>query len=253
MSFPKVEYVTYESQALPSIGKVKFRPFIVGEHRRLLEAAQLGDAAAILETMVSIIDACCFQKVKVDTVEMYILDMLYLEIYMKSRGAVSPATYTCKHVVEKSNDGGEKFMAECGNQVKVNVPLDKAYLHIPEGYKESSVVFITPGVSGIKLRQPTMAEYKAIKANGGIVDVTDEFVYSSIDCIFDGDRVTKPNVDFTAEEFRAYMDTLPDEVMDQINRFFDDSPKLRLDLPIACPKCGHKETLHLEGLDDFFV
>lgn len=252
-NFPKVEYVTYESRDLPKVGKVKFRPFLVGEHRRLLEAAQLGDAAAVLETLVSIIQACCFDKIKASALEIYVLDALYLEIYIKSRGAIAPASYTCNHVVTKTAENGTTTQGPCGTTVQMNIPLDKAYVHVPEGYKESSVVFINEPTSGIKLRQPNMEHYKKIKLSGGIQDITDEFVFACIECMFDGDRVLTPDKDFTPEAFKEYMDTLPGEVMDKINAFFDDAPSLRLELPIQCPSCGHKETMKLEGLDDFFA
>lgn len=252
-NFPKVEYVTYESRELPKLGKVKFRPFLVGEHRRLLEAAQLGDAAAVLETLVSIIQACCFDKIDASALEIYVLDALYLEIYIKSRGAVAPASYTCNHVVTKTDENGKTSEGPCGTTVQMNIPLDKAYVYVPEGYKESSVVFINEPTSGIKLRQPNMQHYKQIKLTGGLQDITDEFVFACIECMFDGDRVLTPHKDFTPEAFKEYLDTLPGEVMDKINAFFDDAPSLRLELPIQCPSCGHKETMKLEGLDDFFA
>ena len=32
-NFPKVEYVTYTTDDIPKLGKVKFRTFTVGEHK----------------------------------------------------------------------------------------------------------------------------------------------------------------------------------------------------------------------------
>lgn len=246
-NFPKVEYVIHESRDLPKLGKVKFRPFLVGEHRRLLEAIELGTTDAVLNTMCAIVQACTFDVVKVDKVEMHIIDALYLDIYIKSRGSVNQAVYRCIHEV----NGPDGAPRACGTEVQVNMPLDRAWLDIPEGYKESEIVKISP-TAGLKLRQATLEDYKKVKADGAY-SITDEFLFSSIECIFDGERVLTPGIDYTIKELAQYIDELPDEIMLQVSRFFENSPKLRLQLDITCPSCGHTEKLKLEGLDSFFV
>lgn len=240
-SFPTVQYITYETEKLPIIGKVKFRPFIVGEHRRLLEAVEVGGPGAVLDTMASIIKACTFDKVDVDSMEMFILDKLYLEIYVKSKGAEVPSNYTCGNVV----DG-----VTCGNKVTVNIPLDKAYIEKSDGYETAKIIKLNDD-AGIKLRQPTLEDFKKIRT--GSEDIGSEFVFSSIECIFDGEKVSLPGVDFTMEGLATYIDTLPESIMGQINAFFENSPNLRIDLPITCPKCKHKEEIVLKGLEDFFL
>lgn len=240
--FPTVNYVTYETPDLPGLGKVKFRPFLVGEHKQLLQATELGDPAAVLDTLASIVNACCFEKVNVGAVEMHLLDMLWLQIYMKSRGSVHPVSYTCHH---------EHNGKECGTKIQLNVPLDKAYISQPEGYELTSVIKLGDD-SGIKLRQPTLEDYKKIRSAGKF-DITDEFIFSSVDCIFDGDRVTTPGQDFSMAELAEYLGTLPDSIMQQITEFFTNSPDLCIDLDIKCPVCKNTAKLNLKGLDDFFV
>ena len=62
-----------------------------------------------------------------------------------------------------------------------------------------------------------------------------------------------PGQDFDLPGLMAYIETLPDTVMPQIEAFFDSTPQLKIELPITCTKCGHKETIKLAGLDDFFA
>lgn len=241
-NFPSVEYVTYDSKPLPKLGVVKFRPFIVGEHRRLLEAVELGSPESVLNTMSNIVKDCTFGKVDPEKTEMYLVDALYLEIYIRSRGSVNQAVYKCTNVV---ND------APCGGEVLVNMPLDRAYLHIPEGYKESEIIRISPK-AGFKLRQATLEDYKKIKSDGAY-SLTDEFIFASIECIFDGDRVMTPGTDYDLKSLSEYLDTLPDTIMQDMTQFFENSPSLKLELDVTCPKCGNAQKLKLSGLDDFFV
>lgn len=245
--FPTVDYVIHTTDKIAKLGPVKFRTFTVGEHRQFLEAQQLGDANAIFDTLLAMLEACTFGKIPVRKTEMYILDALYLEIFIKSKGATVPATYRCTHLVP-----GENEMVECGTRVTVNIPLQNAALHFPEGYVESEVIK-TGENAGIKLRQPVPDEYLKIRQTQSAVDITDQFLYSSIECVFDGDRVMYPGVDYDLPGLIAYVESLPDTVVSQIQKFYDQTPTLQLDLQIKCPKCGHEENIHLEGLDDFFV
>lgn len=252
-NFPTVEYVTHTTDKIEKLGTVKFRTFTFGEHRQFLEAQMLGDQTALFDTVLNILDACTFGKLPLRTTEMYLLDMLYLQIFIKSKGANVPAVYRCSNVVAAKNDAGEPTgeMVECGTKVNVNVPLSNAYLHQPEGYEETSVVRIGEN-AGLKLRQPTPAEYEKVRDNGGKFDLTDQFLYASVECVFDGERVMYPGSDYDLDGLIKYLGTLPDYVVDQIRAFYDSAPTLRLDFEIKCPTCGHREKIELEGLDDFF-
>ena len=247
-NFPKVEYVTYTTDDIPKLGKVKFRTFTVGEHKQFLEAVAMGQAEPVLDTLCDIIGKCTFGKINVSKTEMYLLDRLYLDIYIKSKGANSPVTYRCSNHVT-GEDGNEKV---CGNTMNVNIPLTSAYLDIPEDYAETAIVKISE-TAGIKLRQPCLEDFKRIKDADGKVEITEKFLYSSIECIYDGDRLMYPGQDFDLPGLMAYIETLPDTVMPQIEAFFDSTPQLKIELPITCTKCGYKETIKLAGLDDFFA
>lgn len=243
--FPQVQYVTHEAE-IPKLGRVKFRPFLVGEHKKLLESIALGDHNTVLNTLADILSACTFGKVNIDTTEMYVLDALYLEIFIHSRGSINKTSYTCNAQVKDEN--GET--KTCGTEVLVNVPLDKAKMVYPEGYQETAVVHISEN-SGIKLRQATIEQYKRMKSDSEY-SLSDEFLFACIECIYDGDRVMVPGKDFNLSELMEYLETFPDSIMEQVVKFFDNTPKLTLDIDIKCPKCGNEEKVTLQGLDDFF-
>lgn len=251
--FPSVKYVTHTTKKIAKLGEVKFRTFTVGEHRQFLEAKALGDEGAIFDTLLDILESCTFGKVPVRKTEMYLLDMLYLEIFIKTKGAATPAVYRCSNVVPGVADenGVVGDPHECGNRVNVNIPLSNAYMYYPEGFDERQTVSIGED-SGMKLRQPTADEFVESRAGGRDQALEDQFIYSSVECIWDGDRVMYPGIDYDMPGLIEYIGTLPDFVMDRIQAFYEMTPSLRLDVKIKCPKCGHEDEIHLEGLDDFF-
>ena len=252
--FPVVKYVTHTSKPIGKLGSVKFRTFTVGEHRQFLEAKALGDESAIFDTLLNILEACTFGNIPVRKTEMYLLDMLYLEIYIKTKGAASPGVYRCTNMVTDpmTEDGIAGEEHECGNRVTVNIPLMTECLQFPEGFDESQTVSIGEN-SGMKLRQPTAEEFQAASKGVSGYDLTDQFVYSSVECMWDGDRLMHPGIDYDLPGLVEYIGTLPDYVMDHIQAFYELTPSIKLDMKIKCPKCGNEDEIHLDGLDDFFL
>lgn len=240
--FPKVHYVIFEDE-ITSLGKVKFRAFTTGEHKKLLEAIGIQDNAAVINTLVAIIDAATFNELPIEKTPMYILDELYLKIYIKSMGEFTDVVFTCNG----TNEEGEK----CNESFTVKVPLDSAKMEIPENFVENKIVKISE-TGGIKLRQATAEQYKKLKSDSSY-EITDEFIFASIECMFDGDNITVPGIDFTMDELADYLETLPDSVMSEITEFFDATPILTIDVNLKCPKCGNEHKFTLKGLDDFFA
>lgn len=245
-SFPKVEYVTFETPELPIIGKVKYRPFVMGEYRKMLEVQELKEPAAALELVASTIDACTFGKLQIRQLPMYLLEMLYLEIWKSAKGNVSPLVFTCQ--AEVTDESGNK--STCGQKVNINLPLDNITLETPALYQETSIIKLSD-VAGIKLRQPTIDSFKELKSVDA-KDLENAFIYACVESIYDGDRVMLPGKDFDMSGLVEYLDTLDGSVIEQMDVFFRNAPKLTLEQTITCPKCGASETVKFEGLDDFF-
>ena len=66
MSLPKLQTPTYEL-ILPSTGdKIKFRPFLVKEYKILLTTLD-SENEEINRVVTELVDACTFNKLKIDT------------------------------------------------------------------------------------------------------------------------------------------------------------------------------------------
>lgn len=271
MALPTVRYATHKTHVEELNKEVKFRAMLVQEEKLMLETIQLGDPEALVNLTIDVVDACTFKALKAETLPTHIVDYLYLKIYGKSKGEIINASYTCNAEIpvekeeqveyedpedpEKSIFETEKVtvLEHCGKSFNVKINLDNAYVKYPEGY-ESSRILMLDDKSGIKMCVPSFEKFKSIDLSGDdVIKVTDDFIYSCVESIFDGDNVMTPGADFTKEEFVEWMGGLESSALKDIEKFISGIPMIALDMEIPCPKCGKKHKLELRGLDDFFA
>ena len=85
MPLPVLEVPSYET-ILPSAKKpIKFRPFLVKEHKVLLMMKE-GDSKDIARIVTEIIDACTFKKLNMDQLAFFDLVHLFIELRKASIG-----------------------------------------------------------------------------------------------------------------------------------------------------------------------
>jgi hypothetical protein len=255
MALPTVKYPTFELTVPSTKKKIKFRPFLVREHKLLLQAIELNDSANFINTIYKIIEACTFGKVDVENLAMYDIDYIFLMLRARSIGELVPVEYKCIAEVKKTNEDGEEITETCNNKVRLNLDLNQVEVHIPEGYEKNRIIMIGPDM-GLKLRAPTFAQFKElskIENVGGLFDVTEAFIYSCTECVFDGDKIFVPGKDFTQQELSEFIENLHGDAIDKINEFFADMPYVALNIHVRCPKCGNEDDMEIRGLEDFFV
>jgi len=248
VSLPKVETLKYDVKIDELNQTLKYRPFTVKEHKLLLQAIEMKDEASLVNVILDLVTACTFNKINLNEVPVHVVDFLYLLIHAKSTGAGQIANYTCNNPVLQEDNS----VKTCGGSFKLKVDLEKAKIVYPKAYKEKQVVKINENV-GIKLRVPNFEDFKKIKLDDAIVDITDHFIFSCIDSIYEGETVQVPGIDFTSSELIEWLNGLDGSVMEKISEFFKELPYLGLELPVTCPKCGKKEVVGLKGLEDFFA
>jgi len=141
---------------------------------------------------------------------------------------------------------------KCNQTLNINIPLDRAKLKYPENYESRRVIMLDEE-TGIKLRVPAFGDYWKIDHEAGYEQITMDYLFQCVECIFTSDTMQIPGTDFNIEEFKTWFDTLPAITTEKIDQFFEEMPILALDLPIKCPKCGTDHTIKLRGLNDFFA
>ncbi|USV40832.1 baseplate hub protein [Xanthomonas phage BUDD] len=249
------------SLEIPELKKtISYRALKVGEQKKLLTVLELKDAAAIINTIVDIIDGITLGELDLSKTPMHLIDFIFLHSFIKSSGARSKAEYTCGGTIEvdeevELEEGKKEIVTKtvpCGSKHELLLNLENAQIKYPEGYQASKLVKIDETMS-IKLKMPDFASFKKLDLDKDVIGISDQYIFSGIEYILDGDNMSVPGADFSFDEMTTWLNELPSTALDEITAFFEGVPVLALNVDVTCPKCGRKDGFELQGLDDFFL
>tara|TARA_Y100000593_G_C4299910_1_gene332770 strand:+ start:1061 stop:1786 length:726 start_codon:yes stop_codon:yes gene_type:complete len=233
MALPKIATPFYEMK-LPSTGEtVKYRPFLVKEEKLLLMAMEGGKQKEISNVVKQIINNCTEGKISVEELPMFDIEYLFLQIRIKSVEDTVDISLSCN---------------KCNESFSSTVDLKPIEVHFPDK-KQSFKIQLTSDV-GLTMKYPTLDMMSDMKPGD---ETKPEFIFDTIskciDNIYDEEQVYN---DFNKTELEEFVDSLPQEQFKKISDFFEEMPKLQHEIKFSCPKCKHKNTAMLTGLQDFF-
>ena len=237
MTLPSVETPRYEL-TLPSTDKVvQYRPFLVREEKILLVAMESNNNKEILNATKEILRACTFEKIDVDTLPIFDIEYIFLQIRSKSVGEIAKFKMLCP-------DDKETYADVEVDLTKVNVQVDDAHTN--------NVLIDENRKLGIVFNYPTLEMTKA----GFNVDDTNvytlfDIMSLSINHIYEGEKIY-PSKDSTKEEMKKFLEQLPQTAFVKIKTFFETMPQLRHSVEVENPKTKVKSTIVLQGIRDFF-
>jgi rubrerythrin len=78
-----------------------------------------------------------------------------------------------------------------------------------------------------------------------------KIIVDSIDYVFDAENVYKGK-ETAKPEMVKFVEAMHEKAFDEIKEFFGNLAALKHKVDYKCTKCGHKEPVTLEGLEDFF-
>lgn len=238
---PKVDAPIYELELISSKKKIQFRPFLVKEQKLLMMSQESAgsDKNAVINVVKQIINNCVLSEIEIDNLPLFDIENIFLNLRARSISEVVDLNYRCMNEIEEDK--------KCNNVVKYELNV----LEIkPKISKEHDNRIEINEKLGMIMKYPKLNMF-------GEIDHTDEskileLIISCIDSIYDADSVYHTK-DVSKEEIVEFVDSLPTKIIDKIKKFFDTMPKISTDLNFECNKCGHKETIVLEGIDSFFV
>lgn len=252
MPLPKANYPVYDFVIPSTKKKIKARPFLVKENKVILQAIEMGDQDNFINAIKNVIAACTFNEVNTDNLTMYDVDYLFLQIRAKSVGEISDVRFTCRNDV--LNEETQQYKS-CDASFVMKVDVSSAEVVFPPEYKETKIVMVDEHI-GIKLKAPTFEVFQSLKTTETGLDrdfaISDIFLFSCIESVFDSDSVRVPVKDFTLEELSEFVDSLSEKTLQEIESFFKEMPYVGLTLNVRCPSCGNKSTIEYKGLEDFF-
>lgn len=233
MSLPKLEVPTYEV-TLPSTNKkVKYRPFLVKEHKTLLMMRD-SSPEEISRVMEEIVDICTFKKLKTSTLPSFDIEFLFTRIRAKSIGEGLDLVINCR---------------ECDNKVTFRVNLEKVQIQNQEGHE---VKFMLTDNVGIEMKYPRFNLSLPELIERGIEHYFGE-IEKCIKAIYTTDgKYFEITVD-DKEELSEFVATMTSEQFEKVEQFFQTMPKLSHEEQVQCSKCGTMNRARVEGLANFFV
>ena len=236
MALPRIETPTY-SLELPSTGeKIKFRPFLVKEQKILLMAQESKNDEEIVEGVGKLVRSCTFDKIDIETVPMFDIEYLFLQIRAKSAGETATLKVTCPDDKKTSVE------------IKVNLEEIKPQMNVAH----NNEVIITDTIK-LYLKYPVLSDMKGVLADGDD-DIARVFTILNkcISSIHYGEEVYN-RVDMTEEDINGFIDELPTKKFDEVMEFFDTMPKLRHVVSVTNPNTKVKSDVTIEGLQNFLV
>lgn len=232
MSLPKLEVPTFEL-TLPSTGKkIKYRPFLVKEHKSLLllKDSDDDDVARILE---EIVDTCTFKKLNVAALPSFDLEYIFLNLRARSIGETVDLLINC----------------DCGNKIDYQMNINDIQVRRDEKHKTK--IMLTDKI-GIEMRYPKFQDVMGVFVTGNQEKIM-ELVLSCIKAVYTTDgEYHEISVD-NKSELVEFVQDMTKEQFDMVEEFFETMPKLIQNIEQACDKCGTVNHAKLEGLQNFFV
>lgn len=231
MSLPKLNTPTFEL-TLPSTGnKVKYRPFLVKEHKILLTMAEADDSE-VARIVTELVDACTFGKLNVGSLPHFDIEYIFLQLRSKSIGETVDVVVNC----------------ECGNKIDTHFSIDN--LTVEKTPNHSNKIMLNDSY-GVEMRYPKFNEVVDVFASRNTNKVVD-LIINSIVGIYDRDNYWNAE-EQTKAEIEEFVYSFTKSQFDKLENFFVTAPKVVQIIETDCPQCNRHNVSRLEGLSNFFV
>lgn len=241
---PKIDVPIFEAKLVSTGQTVKFRPFLVKEQKLFLMALQSENQSDVVESIKQILNNCILtENFKVEELPIFELEYLFLQLRARSVGEVVNLKYSCNNTV--TSDTGEEKV--CGAVVKCDVNVLDVVPQKSDGH--TNKIEVTEKF-GLVMKYPsfkTLEKYNS-KDDTEYLDL----ILDCIDFIYDEEQVYYAK-DTTREELTEFVESMTTKDFEKLEKFFETMPRNYTDIHFKCPKCGYKEDIEVEGIQNFFV
>jgi len=237
MALPTIETPRYELTLPSQDVKVQYRPFLVKEEKVLMMAMESKENVEVITAIKNVLTACTFEKLNIDSLPMFDLEYLLLQVRAKSVGEVAKFRVLCP-------DDKETLATVEVDLSKINVVVDDEH--------NNNILIDEERKLGIVLNYPTIGSSQVgFEIDTKNIDAIFDVIVDCIDHIYEGDK-TYPAKDSTKKELKDFIESLTQKVFGDIKKFFESAPQLRHTVEVINPKTNVKSEVTFKGLQDFF-
>jgi len=230
MALPKIKHPTYALKIPSTKQPINIKPFTVQEEKLLMMAKSSEKSEDILNAVKQIISNCVIESIDVDKLATFDIEYLFLKLRAKSIGEIVDLEY-------KDPESEET--------IKFKINLDNVEVRYRDNH--SNLINIQDKV-GIKMKYPSVSQVGILQESDNTDSVTDILI-NCIEQVFDEDTVY---TDFTDEEMKEFVNSLPMDAMQKIKTFFDTMPAVEHEVVLKNSK-GKQKTVTIKGLNNFFT
>ena len=213
---PVLETPTYEIELPSTKEKLKYRPFLVKEHK-LLMTLQDSDIEEVRRVLNELIKVCTFNKIEITSLANFDIEYLFLNLRAKSIGEIVSLIVNC----------------ECGEKIETEINLND--VRVTEDKNNDNIIMIRNDI-GLKLRYPTFEESILLSESKKDIGKIFDVISDCVEAVFDKSSY-KDKSSFTKEEVNEFILQMTKEEFSNIEKFYLDMPKVVQDIEVKCPKC----------------
>lgn len=114
---PKIDVPIYTIKLLSNKKELRFRPFSVKEEKLFLMANESEELDTVVDTIKQILTNCIIDEFDVESLPMFDLEYLFLNIRARSISEIVDLKYKCNNKV--TDESGEE--KTCGNIVEIQL------------------------------------------------------------------------------------------------------------------------------------
>jgi DNA-directed RNA polymerase subunit M/transcription elongation factor TFIIS len=241
---PKIDVPIYNVKLLSNGKNLRFRPFTVKEEKLFLMANENEDLDNVVDTIKQILNNCVLDDFQVDSLPLFDIEHLFLNIRARSISEVVNLKYKCNNNILDEETKEEK---KCNNVVEIDLNILEVEPEKQEGH--TNKIEITEKM-GVVMKYPSFETIKKFDVENE-ADSIIKITVNCIDYVYDSNSIYYAK-DSTEEELIEFVESMQAKDLEKIKTFFDTMPKMKRDIDFKCNKCGHEEKIELEGIQNFF-
>ena len=236
MSLPKINAPEYRLNIPSTDEEITYRPFLVKEEKLLLIAHETGDEKATFSAIKDLIKSCVTQELAVDTLPMFDIEYIFLNIRAKSVGEIAKLKIICPD----------------DEKTTVDVEVDLTKINIEMDEKHDARIQLTDNI-GLLMSYPSLdiVQEHAVLGTEQPVEQLFKMVAECMYQVWEGEEVQDAS-DFSWEEKMEFIESLSHSQFEKIQEFFETMPALKHEIKVTNPNTKVKSTVVLQGIQSFF-
>ena len=230
MALPKLQTPTYELKLETLDSPIQFRPYLVKEEKILMIASETGDEKSIIRALTQIVKSCTFDKIDVESLPVFDIEYLFLNIRSKSVGESVKINVTCP----------DDKKTTVSKEVNIND------VKVKKNENHKNIIDVNDTIK-IVMKYPTLKEITSIDTQK--TEELFKVIPKCIKSVYEGEKIIE---DFTDEEISDFVNNLNSKQFKSVQDFFMTMPRLKHDIEVDNPVTKVKSTVTLEGVQSFF-